>query len=131
MDLGIAGRRAILLGSSRGLGRACAESVAREGVELVLHGHSHRSHLGWVDTPQASAPAIGVRSASAIGLQPGKRAQYHIYRLEVGTEKRALDVEVREYSADRHRFEPVDRWSLELPARVHRHEHADPVQSRI
>ena len=32
MDLGITGRRAILLGSSRGLGRACAESVAREGV---------------------------------------------------------------------------------------------------
>ena len=40
MDLGIAGRRAILLGSSRGLGRACAESVAREGVHVVINGRT-------------------------------------------------------------------------------------------
>jgi 3-oxoacyl-[acyl-carrier protein] reductase len=40
MDLGIAGRRAILLGSSRGLGRACAESVAREGVHVVVNGRT-------------------------------------------------------------------------------------------
>lgn len=38
MDLGIAGRSAILLASSRGLGRACAESLAREGVHLVVNG---------------------------------------------------------------------------------------------
>ena len=40
MDLGITGRRAILLGSSRGLGRACAESVAREGVHVVINGRN-------------------------------------------------------------------------------------------
>ena len=40
MDLGIAGRRAILLGSSRGLGRACAESLAREGVHVVINGRT-------------------------------------------------------------------------------------------
>ena len=40
MDLGIAGRRAILLGSSRGLGRACAESIAREGVHVVINGRT-------------------------------------------------------------------------------------------
>ena len=40
MDLGVAGRRAILLGSSRGLGRACAESVAREGVHVVVNGRT-------------------------------------------------------------------------------------------
>ena len=40
MDLGIAGRRAILLGSSRGLGRACAESVVREGVHVVINGRT-------------------------------------------------------------------------------------------
>jgi 3-oxoacyl-[acyl-carrier protein] reductase len=40
MDLGIAGRRAILLGSSRGLGRACAQSVAREGVHVVINGRT-------------------------------------------------------------------------------------------
>jgi len=40
MDLGITGRRAILLGSSRGLGRGCAESAAREGVHVVVNGRT-------------------------------------------------------------------------------------------
>lgn len=37
MDLGIAGRRAIVCGASRGLGRAVAESLAEAGTELVLN----------------------------------------------------------------------------------------------
>lgn len=40
MDLGISGRSAILMASSRGLGRACAESVAREGVSVVINGRT-------------------------------------------------------------------------------------------
>ncbi len=36
MNLGIAGRRAIVCASSKGLGRACALALAREGVELVV-----------------------------------------------------------------------------------------------
>jgi 3-oxoacyl-[acyl-carrier protein] reductase len=40
MDLGIRGRTAILMASSRGLGRACAESLAREGVDLVINGRT-------------------------------------------------------------------------------------------
>lgn len=40
VDLGIAGRRAILLASTRGLGRACAESIAREGVHVVVNGRT-------------------------------------------------------------------------------------------
>lgn len=36
MDLGIAGRRAIVCASSMGLGRACAAALAAEGVNLVL-----------------------------------------------------------------------------------------------
>jgi 3-oxoacyl-[acyl-carrier protein] reductase len=38
MDLGIAGRRAIVCGSSRGLGRACAEALLRANVDVVLNG---------------------------------------------------------------------------------------------
>lgn len=40
MDLGIDGRHAILLASSRGLGRACAESIAREGVHVIVNGRT-------------------------------------------------------------------------------------------
>ena len=38
MDLGIRDRNAIVCASSRGLGRACAEALAREGVHVVLNG---------------------------------------------------------------------------------------------
>ena len=38
MDLGIAGRRAIVCASSRGLGFACADALAREGVHVTING---------------------------------------------------------------------------------------------
>ncbi len=37
MDMGIAGRKALVCASSKGLGRGCAEALAAEGVELVLN----------------------------------------------------------------------------------------------
>jgi len=36
MDLGIAGKKAIVCAASKGLGRACAFSLAREGVEVTI-----------------------------------------------------------------------------------------------
>jgi len=38
MDLGISGRTAIIAASSSGLGFACAESLAREGVRITING---------------------------------------------------------------------------------------------
>ncbi|MDB5425647.1 MAG: 3-oxoacyl-ACP reductase [Phenylobacterium sp.] len=38
MDLGIAGRSAVVCASSRGLGKACAEALADAGVNLVING---------------------------------------------------------------------------------------------
>lgn len=38
MDLGIHDRNAIVCASSRGLGKACADALAREGVHVVLNG---------------------------------------------------------------------------------------------
>jgi 3-oxoacyl-[acyl-carrier protein] reductase len=40
MDLGIAGRRAIVCASSKGLGRGCAEALAREGVDVIVNGRN-------------------------------------------------------------------------------------------
>jgi len=37
MDLGIAGKRALVCASSKGLGRGCAEALAAAGVDLVLN----------------------------------------------------------------------------------------------
>jgi len=40
MDLGISGRKAIVCAASKGLGRACAMSLGREGVELVINART-------------------------------------------------------------------------------------------
>ena len=36
MDLGLAGRVAIVTGASRGIGKACAAELAAEGTDVVL-----------------------------------------------------------------------------------------------
>ena len=36
MDLGLKGRRALVFGASRGLGRGIAEALAQEGCDLIL-----------------------------------------------------------------------------------------------
>ena len=36
MDLGLRGRKALVTGASKGIGRACAEALAEEGVDVVL-----------------------------------------------------------------------------------------------
>ena len=36
MDLGIAGRRALVCAASKGLGRGCAEALARAGCEVTI-----------------------------------------------------------------------------------------------
>jgi 3-oxoacyl-[acyl-carrier protein] reductase len=43
MDLGIAGRKAIVCASSRGLGLACAKSLAVAGCEVVINGRNQEA----------------------------------------------------------------------------------------
>jgi 3-oxoacyl-[acyl-carrier protein] reductase len=43
MEFGIRGKTAIVCGSSRGLGRACAEALAGEGVNLVMNARGFDS----------------------------------------------------------------------------------------
>ena len=42
MNLGIAGRKAIVCASSRGLGKACARALAEAGCEVVINGRDAR-----------------------------------------------------------------------------------------
>src|SRR5262245_17144839 len=57
MDLGIAGRKAIVCASSKGLGRGCAEALAEAGCELVLNGR---------DATVLEATAGIIRQASGV-----------------------------------------------------------------
>lgn len=60
MDLGIAKRKAIVCASSRGLGRACAQSLAREGVDVVLNGR---------DQEVLKATAASIREEFGVEVQ--------------------------------------------------------------
>ena len=64
MDLGIAGRKAILMASSRGLGRACGEALAREGVDVIVNGRTKpdvRTTAEWITSKYAvsATPVVG------------------------------------------------------------------------
>lgn len=54
MDLGLAGKRTLVLSSSRGLGRACAEALAAEGADVVMTARSG-------DQLKAAAEAINAK----------------------------------------------------------------------
>ena len=55
MDLGIAGRGAIVCASSKGLGRGCAEALAEAGCKLVINGR---------DAARLEETAAAIESAS-------------------------------------------------------------------
>jgi len=67
----------------RGLGDAgeLAEILAREGAELVLHGHNHTQSLAWGEGPGRPVPVVGVPSAS-IGWPDHKPlARYNLFTI--------------------------------------------------
>jgi 3',5'-cyclic AMP phosphodiesterase CpdA len=53
--------------------------LAAGGADLVLHGHGHRSLFDRIEGPDGPIPVVGARSASYLGTNPQKRAQYHLY----------------------------------------------------
>ena len=57
MDLGIAGKNAIVCASSAGLGKACALALAQEGVNIIINGR-HAAALE--NTAQEIRSAAGV-----------------------------------------------------------------------
>lgn len=73
MDLGLAGRSAIVTGSSRGIGRAIAVALASEGARVVLNARGSEA-LGEVETMLRSegrdvrAVAADVRTAAGCDL---------------------------------------------------------------
>jgi len=68
MDLGIAGRKAIVCASSRGLGRACAHALAEASCEVVINGRNEK-----------------VLEATAAEIARTTRAKVHAVRADVGT----------------------------------------------
>ena len=62
MDLGLDGKQAIVCASSRGLGKACAISLAREGVHVVINGRNKET----LTAAEAEIEAIGAGGVTAV-----------------------------------------------------------------
>lgn len=89
-------------------GAALRAVLQAEGVELVLHGHSHRSHHQTLDTRDGTAPVIGVPSASSRHPEAAAYHLYHIRRMTGGWE---IDVTAR-------RLGPADKMEPALCTRL-------------
>src|SRR5262249_56131874 len=61
MELGIAGRKAVVCASSRGLGRACALALAQAGCEVVING---------LDAARLEATAAELAKATGARITP-------------------------------------------------------------
>lgn len=75
MDLGLSGRKAIVCASSRGLGRACARSLAREGVSVVVNGRD---------------PETLERTAEALRAETGAEVTPVVADLDVADQREQL-----------------------------------------
>ncbi|MGW1603060.1 SDR family NAD(P)-dependent oxidoreductase, partial [Streptomyces eurythermus] len=59
MDLRLVGRRALVTGSSSGLGAAIARLLAAEGADVVVHGRDAARTREVADAVGAVAAAVG------------------------------------------------------------------------
>src|ERR1700688_565041 len=76
MDLGIAGRKAIVCASSRGLGRACALKLAEAGCEVVING-LNRERLEATAADLRKATGAGIRAVAAdVATTDGQKALF-------------------------------------------------------
>jgi 3',5'-cyclic AMP phosphodiesterase CpdA len=56
--------------------------VAREGAELVLHGHKHKAMLLKISGPDGGVNVVGVPSASNPGSNPERGGAYNLYKID-------------------------------------------------
>lgn len=74
MDLGLKGRSAIVCASSRGLGKACALSLAREGVAVVINGRDEAVLKATRDEIIAATGGHVTAVAADVGTHAGQDA---------------------------------------------------------
>ncbi|MEA3241853.1 MAG: metallophosphoesterase [Pseudomonadota bacterium] len=96
-------------------GKALCAILEREGAELVLHGHSHRTVEAGIPHGQGKIPVFGIPSASAIGRQAGRRAQYYLYKVRREDDHWSVRVSVRGYQPDQDRFSLQHEHHLSMP----------------
>lgn len=94
--------------------------LGRHGAELVLHGHQHHSHFGFVNGPSGRIPVVGVPSASA-ALSSGtdKVARWNLFDVRETVSGWQLSVEGRVLTENG--YSTIGSWHMDVtrPSNTH------------
>lgn len=94
MDLGLGGKKAIITGGSRGIGRAIAEHLAAEGVDVAICARKDDGLKAAV----ASLQQKGVRACSRV-VDVSKADEYKAFITEAAETLGGLDIFIHNVSA--------------------------------
>jgi 3-oxoacyl-[acyl-carrier protein] reductase len=76
MDLGIAGRKAIVCASSKGLGRGCAHRLAEAGCEVVINGRNKEQLETTAEELRKATGAKIIAVAADVASPEGQKALF-------------------------------------------------------
>lgn len=76
MDLGIAGRKAIVCASSKGLGRGCAMRLAEAGCEVVINGRNKDQLAATAEDMRKATGAKIIAVAADVATAEGQKALF-------------------------------------------------------
>ena len=103
MDLGITGKVALVTGGGRGLGKHCALSLAREGVDVAICGRTRETLDGTV----SELRDLGVRSAGVVADVADVSGLESLHR-QVVEEMGPLDILVNNVGGSRSRADVLE-----------------------
>lgn len=115
-------------------GAALRALLARHGVEMIVHGHTHRSSVVYLSEVRGTIPVIGVPSASARRTQPERRAGYYVYEVRPSSYGWEVRMSVRSYSPKDHCFLAGNQRVIRVPGSITGslcttvHPYSDPTQ---
>ncbi len=94
MDLGLSGKKAVITGSTRGIGRAIANLLAAEGADLAICSRNQEE----VDSAVAELSAGGGKVTGAV-VDVADRESYQAWIASAGEELGGIDIFVPNVSA--------------------------------
>jgi NAD(P)-dependent dehydrogenase (short-subunit alcohol dehydrogenase family) len=94
MDLGLSGKKAVITGSTRGIGRAIANLLADEGVDLAICSRNQEE----VDATIAELSAKGVKVYGSV-VDVAEKESYQAWIADMGKQLGGIDIFVPNVSA--------------------------------
>lgn len=73
MEMGLSGKTALVTGSTKGIGKAIAIELAREGVHVLINGRKYEEVERTVNELRSNFPATSPQNATADIVDPGQR----------------------------------------------------------